>query len=339
MVNMVSERDRPALAGGTVRSDNLRPARVNPERPFPTARGVLSAAEIEALLRPDLPEPPKPVAATTPRNIPDLNSKPPALSDDDADRLCARLALSVKRSTGLSLAMQRLETRQGAFRAALPAPETGAAHACFGTPDGQVTAILALSGAATSALIELSCGAGPETLATSAPRPLTEIDTAVLQRALAPMAEHLPGGVLHCIETRPAFTHSVAPPGPSCCVHLQAVLENVTAGLRLIISDAALKPAPSGDVAHFPNRSESAAPAGLTALLTARIASLNVPVSRLSDLKPGDTLLLGLPADEPVQLLSGGRTGPLVAEGEIGRKGKHMAVRINRRGIALLQKR
>ena len=64
------------------------------------------------------------------------------------------------------------------------------------------------------------------------------------------------------------------------------------------------------------------------ALLTARIARLSVPVSRLASLKQGDTLLLGLPADQPVELLSGGRDGRVAYEGDLGRKGNSMAVRI-----------
>ncbi|HAO35151.1 MAG TPA: hypothetical protein DEB28_16690, partial [Hyphomonas sp.] len=54
-----------------------------------------------------------------------------------------------------------------------------------------------------------------------------------------------------------------------------------------------------------------------------------------ANLKPGSTLLLGLPADQPVELLTGGRDGAVVAEGEIGRKGNRMAVRINRRTALL----
>mgnify|MGYP005727223409 FL=1 len=73
----------------------------------------------------------------------------------------------------------------------------------------------------------------------------------------------------------------------------------------------------------------------MTAVLTARVASLSVPLSRLADLKPGSTLLLGLPADQPVELLTGGRDGAVVAEGEIGRKGTRMALRINRRTALL----
>jgi len=40
--------------------------------------------------------------------------------------------------------------------------------------------------------------------------------------------------------------------------------------------------------------------------------------------------LLGLPADQPVELLSGGRDGVPAFEGEIGRKGDRMAIRIRR---------
>ena len=67
-----------------------------------------------------------------------------------------------------------------------------------------------------------------------------------------------------------------------------------------------------------------------TALMTARIATLSVPVSRVASLKAGDTLLLGLPADQPVELLSGGRDGAVAFEGDIGRKGDRIAVRVKR---------
>ena len=58
------------------------------------------------------------------------------------------------------------------------------------------------------------------------------------------------------------------------------------------------------------------------------MASLSVPVSRLAALKQGDTLLLGLPADQPVQVLSGGRDGRVAFEADLGRKGNNIAVRV-----------
>ena len=86
------------LAGGRVRSDNLRPAKVDPERPFPTARGVLSAAEIEALLRPDLPDAPPAPKKTEAKKVLDFAAPPagPSLSQEDSERLCARLGCAAR---------------------------------------------------------------------------------------------------------------------------------------------------------------------------------------------------------------------------------------------------
>ncbi|MEO0785869.1 MAG: FliM/FliN family flagellar motor switch protein [Pseudomonadota bacterium] len=333
-----SARDA-ALAGGKVRSDNLRPARVDPERPFPTARGVLSAAEIEALLRPDLPNPP-PTAPkdTAPKPLADLDTPPPALSPEDSERLCARLGLTVHRATGLGVGLEPFELAQQGFRAAFPAPETGAIFACFGHEDGDVEAVLALSSMATLALVDASCGADGNDLKALQPRALTDIDLAILDRILRPLAAQLPGGHLHCLESRAAFTLSIAPPGPATRIDLSVSLDGFSAQGRLILSDAAwedFKAEPRPPLPDLARLEGSKVGRELTALLTARIASLSVPVSRLADLKPGDTLLLGLPADEPVQLLSGGRAGTVAAEGEIGRKGGKMAVRIRKRGPAL----
>ena len=329
---------KPRLAGGKVKSDNLKPAALDPERPFPTGRGVLTADEIEALLRPDLPEPPR-APVTRPRDVPDLTPvDEPRLSQEMAERLTARMGLTVHQATGLGLAFDVLETRQTAMRVALPVPETGAAYACFASADGDVAAVLCLSAFAASTLVDASCGASAATLKSVRPRLLTEIDTALLGRALAPLASLLPGTTLQCLESRAAFTLSILPPGEGIVLDLSLRLDTVSACASLVLADHMAEQL----VGRLgPSKADPATPISgerrgeLTALLTARIASLSVPVSRLANLTPGDTLLLGLPADEPVQLLSGGRDGLVAAEGEVGRKGKRMAVRIRRRGPAL----
>ncbi|MEO1643287.1 MAG: FliM/FliN family flagellar motor C-terminal domain-containing protein, partial [Pseudomonadota bacterium] len=66
----------------------------------------------------------------------------------------------------------------------------------------------------------------------------------------------------------------------------------------------------------------------VTALLTARLARLSVPLSRITSLKAGSTLLLGLPPDQPVEVLSGDRDGPVVMEGSVGRRGNKIAVKV-----------
>ncbi|MEL6569636.1 MAG: FliM/FliN family flagellar motor switch protein [Pseudomonadota bacterium] len=332
------ERKRSGkLAGGKVTSDNLRPARVDPKRPFPTARGVLSAAEIEALLRPDLPDAPAQPTETTPRSIANLDAPQTALDADDAQRLCARLGLAMHRATGLGVGLKPVDTVSQTFRSAFPAPDMGAAFACYGPENGDVDAVLALSPMATLALVDASCGADAGDLRDVQPRALTEIDTTLLDRLLRPLSAHLPGGSLHCLESRAAFTLSLAPPGPATRIDLDLKLDGFSASARLILSDAAWETFKAQPEEPLDPIGAAGTPRGreLTALLTARIASLSVPVSRLANLKPGDTLLLGVPADEPVQLLSGGRMGAVAAEGEVGRKGAKMAVRVTKRGPAL----
>jgi len=71
--------------------------------------------------------------------------------------------------------------------------------------------------------------------------------------------------------------------------------------------------------------------APITALATARLASLSVPLSRLTALKAGSTLLLGLPPDQPVELLSGGRDGEPAYEGQMGRKGNKVALKLTKK--------
>ncbi|MEO0466892.1 MAG: FliM/FliN family flagellar motor switch protein [Pseudomonadota bacterium] len=329
---------RSGLAGGKLRSDNLKPASVDPKRPLPTARGVLSTAEIEALLRPDLPDPGPPPLAE-PRPLEDLEANAgPRLTQDMAERLCARMGLAIHQGTDLALGFDVIETRETQVRTALPAPDTGAAYACFITPEGDVAGVLCLSPQAASTLVEASCGASADALKGARARALTHIDTQLLKRALAPVASLLPGASLDCLETRAAFTLSILPPGLGTCVGLQVKIDSVSAPARLILSNDAVDTLIERLGAPEPQlKSDKTATrkGELAAILTARIASLSVPVSRLANLRPGDTLLLGLPPDEPVQLLSGGRDGLVAAEGEVGRKGNLMAVRVTRRGPAL----
>ena len=73
----------------------------------------------------------------------------------------------------------------------------------------------------------------------------------------------------------------------------------------------------------------------VTAVLTARLANLTVPLSRITELKAGATLLLGLPADQPVELMSGGLDGQPVFEGRMGRKSNKVAVKITKRARTL----
>ena len=177
----------------------------------------------------------------------------------------------------------------------------------------------------TSSFIDLACG-GEGSPSGVAGRALTIIDGDILDSLLSPLSPSLGEGFsLARTEIDARFASAMAPPGSSELIDLSITLGALESPARLAILHGQVQQSEGlslddidGDFA--------------TAVLTARIASLSVPVSRLSDLKPGATLMLGIPSDQPVELLSGGRDGVVAAEGEIGRKGNAIAVRVSRRG-------
>jgi flagellar motor switch protein FliM len=321
---------------------------LSPDRPLPSARGVLSAAEIEALLRPDLsdlPEtPPQPVPGTiADKPLPDVETRTPAPEAADspttdipltARQLASRLSLGLRKGCGLRAAAAARSVREGDFESGLTGriAGQGAAIACFAVGEGEVDAMLVLSPELANALIETACG-GNGMPGDWAPRELTPLDSALLEGLVRPLGHAIaPGLSFAGMETEVDFAAALARPGTAEIIDFEIRVDGGRHTARLILSgelaaegDAGALPAPqTAPVAEAP-------PSSVTVLLTARVASLSVPLSRLSDLTAGSTLLLGVPADQPVELLSGGRDGPVVAEAQIGRKGNKMALRISRR--------
>ncbi|MCA8902826.1 MAG: FliM/FliN family flagellar motor switch protein [Hyphomonas sp.] len=317
-----------------------------PERPLPSARGLLSAAEIEALLRPDLgdmPSEPEPEPAkvedkalpdVTPARRPAKRASAPSHDiPEAARRLASRLSLALRKGCGLKAAAVARAVMEGDFETGLDTELAGrgAAVACFASGEGEVDAMLVLSPQLANALIESACGGrqGPYS-----PRHLTPLDSALLEGLVRPLGPAIsPVLGFAGVEIDAEFAAALARPGDAEIVDFDVRVDAGTFAARLILSSDSLFEEALGAAA--PAAPEVPAPAagqaGLTVLLTARVASLSVPLSRLTDLTAGSTLLLGVPADQPVELLSGGRDGPLVAEGQIGRKGSKMALRITRR--------
>ena len=168
-------------------------------------------------------------------------------------------------------------------------------------------------------LIQLACGG--VSLDEMAAHTLGATDAGILRALLSPAADAFGTDiVLHRVEHRPDYAAAFSPAGLAQAVELEIALGEAAFRGALIVSEPDARAAPAE------------AQGAMTAVLTARVASLSVPISHINRLKPGDTLVLGLKPDQPVSLLSGGRDGPLAAEGEIGRKGGKMAVRLVTRG-------
>ncbi|MEO0550219.1 MAG: FliM/FliN family flagellar motor C-terminal domain-containing protein [Pseudomonadota bacterium] len=301
-----------------------------------TSRGVLTPAEIEALLRPDLPDdigvPPEP-RDVTPKLTPDLplSNPQPSVSADHAlaAARAPKLSRALARNTGLKAAVSLSEAQEipAQMMSDLLSGKTGAI-ACFGTGSLETTALVCLTPEIVDALIAAACGAQIEALQVSGDWKLSAMDCALLEQLLAPIADLLADDVvLQSIETDMSYVSSLLPGGKLRVSEFAMSWQGHT-------SDLALVEAPASAIEQTQSSAspvEAAPTPPVTALLTARIASLSVPLSRLTDLKAGSTLLLGLPSDQPVEVLSGGRDGPVAFEGRVGRRGNQLAVKINRK--------
>ncbi|MEE2929208.1 MAG: FliM/FliN family flagellar motor C-terminal domain-containing protein [Pseudomonadota bacterium] len=296
---------------------------------FPTPRGVLSAAEIEALLRPNLQKP----ALETPENVvpkpsPEFyqSDESSSLQVDDADRvLGARLSRAMGEGTGLKAGIVPTQsaTLLSSDLAGLLHGKS-AAIACVGPKDGDIRALICLPGPLADAIIAKACGARGSTGRIGDGWTLSAIDCALLEQLLVPFGPALgPDMVLQSIETDVPYVSGLLPAHEVSVSEFSIEAPCLHADLALIRADELF------EQDENPYNGVDAAP--ITALATARLARLSVPLSRVTELKAGSTLLLGLPADQPVELLSGDRDGAPAYEGRMGRKGNRVAVKITKR--------
>ncbi|MHA7900398.1 MAG: FliM/FliN family flagellar motor switch protein [Henriciella sp.] len=296
---------------------------------FPTARGVLSAAEIEALLRPNLDAPAVEVPEhVEPRPTPsfdvhELTSDPEQLERDRI--LGARLSRALGAGTGLKAAIvssQSATIKREDMSGLLNGKSS--AIACIGPSEADIRALICLPPLLADAIIARACGARGSTGRIGDGWSLSAIDCALLEQLLVPFGQALePEWRLQSIETDVPYVSSLLP------AHEVTVSEfSVEApGLH---TDLAVIQSPLDVHELFADTPEAPA-VPVTALVTARLASLSVPLSRITALKAGSTLLLGLPGDQPVELLSGDRDGEPAFEGRMGRKGNKMAIKITKR--------
>ncbi len=299
---------------------------------FPSARGVLTADEIEALLRPKpqqgaLDTPPIEAQSVTPRETVLFDQDAPLEDAPDMQRgqiLASRLTMALGKGTGIKAAINVSEQATVA-RADLPGLLNGksSAVACLGPSETDIHALVCLPPQLADAIIAKACGARGSTGRIGDGWNLSAIDCALLEQLLEPFGAAFSDGLtLQSIETDIPYVSSLL---PASDVSITEFLVEA-AGLH---SELAVIEGGAGPVAETDTVDAKSAP--ITALATARLASLSVPLSRLTALKAGSTLLLGLPADQPVELLSGGRDGEPAYEGQMGRKGNKVALKLTKK--------
>lgn len=332
------------VAGARLKSDNLRLPDPEAGRLPKSARNVLSREEIEALLNPDLtdlpvarPEPAAP-ASRGEGLLSEHKAEAARALTEACDRLIARLSHAFQASGAIKVVLRLAAAETRPFRSTVDSQQGPGVFVCLSDATGRVGSVLMLSPEAASALIERAGGAS-EALALSAPaRNLTALDAALLADGLAPLQRLFP--VLGEVRVYPDRLKAGATIPPGEAIRLSLTLQIGTRAwpatllldTRLIERagpDSLPQPAAEAATQGAPSEPSHASGAGqLTTLLTARVASLSVQLSALSDLRPGATLRLNLPADSPVSLLSGGPDGTEVARGALGREGNRIAIRL-----------
>lgn len=307
------------------------------EHVFPTARGVLSAAEIEALLRPETLKnkdvsPLPPPQSIEPKETPVFEDVP-VQTDDAASEHYRILGARMSRALALGTGLKAAVTLTGAASIARPdlaglLNGKSSAIACLGPSENDIHALVCLPPTLSDAIIAKACGARGSTGRIGDGWTLSAIDCALLEQLLAPLGEVVGDGLkLQSIETDIPYVCSLLSSTEVSIGDFAVEAPGLHSELAVIQSRL-----PTGAKAQD---AATSSPVPVTAVLTARLASLTVPLSRITELKAGATLLLGLPADQPVELLSGGRDGQLAFEGRMGRKSNKVAVKITKRSRTL----
>lgn len=338
---MVEQSGSLETSDWLIKSDALSPdADMDHDPVIPNVRNLLSSEEIEALLRPDLPDTfPEEIQPDSirPKPVDAFDDMTPTPDRDYAARLAARLSLSLSKGAGFKAALHLDKvTHLSTTHIAGELQECCQAIACFGTSDQDVDAMVCLPAQMADAIIAQACGARVSTGRLGDGWTLSAIDCALLHQLLLELGSAFePGMHLQAIETNIPYVTSLIPEGEIELATYAVEAPGLQTQLHIVrprhMGLEATRPAPAQELLLAGGSGTGATAIPVTALVTARMARLSVPLSHVSNLKAGSTLLLGLPVDQPVEVLSGDRHGSLVFEGKLGRNGNQVAVKITRR--------
>jgi flagellar motor switch protein FliN len=104
-----------------------------------------------------------------------------------------------------------------------------------------------------------------------------------------------------------------------------SAVPNSSAARLTLTSPLSVEPSPREPIAVNPASPTTASPTDVPVTLVVELGRVNLPLSRLADLKPGDVIELGRHSREPVELTSNGR---LVARGELVQIDTELGVRV-----------
>jgi len=170
-------------------------------------------------------------------------------------------------------------------------------------------------------------------------RPLSELEQVIARRVferfvteLSPPWEELIGGrlTIRDVHQQLGMVRIASAAEPVLVVTVEVRIDATSSTLSIVCPADILAAADTGDEDSSPAGPDSESTRRLTQSLSgvpldvrAEVAALNVPLSSLLELRPGDILPLGARPDDGVTLWAGDRA---VRRAQVGRSGRHRAV-------------
>lgn len=296
---------------------------------FDTDRSILTAKEIETLLRPVRRKAKnsdnKPQAA--PRSEP-LNKDGVSPDRDTAFRLNAGLGVRISkalRGEALDLTVTPRESADfdaaslGQLMSGTPVIIAG-----FGRSASSLSTLVCLPLGLANVLISQMRTTQRVADNTDLSRQPNALDFVFLHKIIATLNSIFGDGVrLQAITTDLGDVADLFQTENITITEYDVTGDGLASDLALIEGRACAPPQ-----AEAEKRKPDLAEVPIIAMLTARLSGFEAKLGDLKDLSVGSTLMLGLAADRPVEILSGGRDGAVISQADIGRRGNKMALKV-----------
>lgn len=268
------------------------------------------------------------------------------------DRTARRMSTSLRQMTDANFEVTLddvTSTRFGDFLAALPEPTVvGVVY----SEALENYCLVAADATLVSSIVDLLLGGRRGTGALSIDdRGFTAIELSLAERMLSLIVGDLDGAfdpvanpkfILDRIETTPRFAAIVQEASVCALAKFKISIDDLGGRASVIIPHATLEPLRSELLCEFLGDGHNADAAwrdhladevkSVTVDLSAILAEKQMPLGDLKQLSEGDTLVFNASASSHINLCSGGTK---LAQAKIGRSGERVAVRLDKRHLAM----
>lgn len=297
---------------------------------FQADRGILTPKEIETLLRParQTGTMPDRHATAEVKRARRAHSKSPSgqkPGSGPVNALAERIGSALSCGAAMELSVKPRESADfdvaslGQLMSGTPVIIAG-----FGRSDTRLSALVCLPLSLANALISQIRTSEKVARKTDLSEQPNALDLVILHKIIAALNSTFGDGVrLQAITTELGDVADRFQTEEITITEYDVTGRGVVSDLAVVKGRAAAPPVSDTDqdVAALPE-------VPIIALVTARLSGFRATLGELKNLSAGSILMLGPASDAPVEILSGGRTGPVISHACIGRRGGKMALKV-----------